>query len=55
MMIHKPQAILKEAQTFLSFEENDILMTGTPKGVGEIKKGISFWEEFYQIIKYCLK
>lgn len=42
MMIHKPQAILKEAQTFLSFEENDILMTGTPKGVGEIKKGDIF-------------
>lgn len=42
MMIHKPQAILKEAQTFLSFEENDILMTGTPKGVGEMKKGDIF-------------
>jgi 2-keto-4-pentenoate hydratase/2-oxohepta-3-ene-1,7-dioic acid hydratase in catechol pathway len=42
MMIHKPEAILKEAQTFLSFEENDILMTGTPKGVGEMKKGDIF-------------
>lgn len=42
MMIHKPQAILDEAKTFLSFEENDILMTGTPKGVGEIKRGDIF-------------
>lgn len=47
MMINKPLEILKEAQTFLTFEDNDILMTGTPKGVGEFK----LRDEFNMIIK----
>lgn len=37
LMINKPADIIKEAQTFLSFEDGDILMSGTPKGVGEFK------------------
>lgn len=41
-MINQPHAILKEAQTFLSFEDGDILMTGTPSGVGQMKKGDIF-------------
>ena len=36
-MINKPKEIIKEAQSFLSFEDGDILMSGTPKGVGEFK------------------
>ena len=43
LMLHKPQAILQEASTFLTFEDNDLLMTGTPKGVGVIRLG----DEFY--------
>ncbi len=35
-MINKPYEILKEAQTFLSFEDGDILMSGTPSGVGVV-------------------
>jgi len=42
MMINKPNEIIKEAKTFLSFEDGDILMTGTPKGVGEFKIGDVF-------------
>ena len=42
MMINKPQEIIDEAKTFLSFEDGDILMTGTPKGVGEFKLGDEF-------------
>lgn len=42
LMINKPKAILEEAQTFLSFEDGDILMTGTPSGVGVMKKGDVF-------------
>ncbi len=41
-MINRPQAILKEAQTFLSFEAGDVIMTGTPSGVGQIQKGDTF-------------
>ena len=37
LMINKPKEIIKEAQSFLSFEDGDILMSGTPKGVGEFK------------------
>ncbi len=36
-MINKPEDILSEAKTFLDFEDGDILMSGTPKGVGELK------------------
>ena len=42
LMINKPLDIIKEAKTFLSFEDGDILMSGTPKGVGSFKKGDIF-------------
>jgi 2-keto-4-pentenoate hydratase/2-oxohepta-3-ene-1,7-dioic acid hydratase in catechol pathway len=42
LMINKPQDIFNEAQSFLSFEEGDILMTGTPSGVGVMNKGDVF-------------
>lgn len=36
LMIYKPQAILSELQAFISLDDGDIVMTGTPKGVGII-------------------
>ena len=42
LMINKPNEILKEANTFLSFEDGDIIMSGTPKGVGTFEKGDKF-------------
>jgi len=42
LMLHKPDAVLAEAKSFVSFEDGDILMTGTPKGVGEVKTGDSY-------------
>ena len=42
MMINKPLQIIKEANTFLSFEDGDILMSGTPSGVGSFKRGDVF-------------
>jgi len=41
-MIYKPDVILSELQTFISLNDGDIVMTGTPKGVGIIKKGSVF-------------
>ena len=38
LMIYKPQNILEEINTFMTLEENDIVMTGTPKGVGSFIK-----------------
>jgi len=42
LMLNKPDAILREAKSFLSFEDGDLLMSGTPKGVGPIKTGDRF-------------
>ena len=38
LMINKPHDIIDEARTFMSFEDGDILMTGTPSGVGKFFK-----------------
>jgi len=42
LMIHKPQEILSEILTFMRLDDGDIVMTGTPKGVGTIAKGDVF-------------
>jgi len=42
LMITKPKEIINELLSFSSFEDGDILMTGTPKGVGEFKVGDIF-------------
>lgn len=42
LMILKPQKILKEINSFMSCEDNDIIMTGTPKGVGKVHSGDKF-------------
>lgn len=39
LMLFKPEMLLKEISSFMTLEENDIVMTGTPKGVGPIKPG----------------
>jgi 2-keto-4-pentenoate hydratase/2-oxohepta-3-ene-1,7-dioic acid hydratase in catechol pathway len=47
MMLFKPQDIIDEVLTFLSFEDGDIIMTGTPAGVGVINKGDEFKGSVY--------
>ncbi|MBL4909291.1 MAG: fumarylacetoacetate hydrolase family protein [Alteromonadaceae bacterium] len=42
LMMYKPEQILAELQTFIALEEGDIVMTGTPKGVGVIDAGSEF-------------
>ena len=42
MMIHKPGAILEELSLFMTLQNGDIIMTGTPSGVGEIRPGEHF-------------
>ncbi len=42
LMIHKPCDSITEALTFTYFEDGDILMTGTPKGVGKFNIGDIF-------------
>lgn len=42
LMLNKPQDLLRDAKRFLSFEDGDVLMTGTPKGVGPVNSGDSY-------------
>lgn len=42
LMIHKPQDILDEMSSFMTFNDGDIIMTGTPKGVGVVNSGECF-------------
>lgn len=39
LMIFKPHEILDDVKSFLSFEDGDLVMTGTPAGVGRIEAG----------------
>ena len=42
LMMHKPDAILAGIRAFMSLEDGDIVMTGTPRGVGQVAKGERF-------------
>jgi 2-keto-4-pentenoate hydratase/2-oxohepta-3-ene-1,7-dioic acid hydratase in catechol pathway len=42
LMMVKPDEILTQLTTFIDLEDGDIVMTGTPKGVGKIEKGSQF-------------
>ena len=46
-MMLKPLQVLSEIQSFMSISDGDIIMTGTPKGVGEIKQGDVFLTKIY--------
>jgi len=41
-MLYKPDAILAEIGAFMTLDDGDIVMTGTPKGVGEVRAGAVF-------------
>ena len=47
LMIYKPDEILREIKSFMSLDDGDIVMTGTPKGVGEVKRGARFEGSIY--------
>ena len=42
LMMYKPEAILEQLSSFITLEDGDIVMTGTPKGVGQIAAGSEF-------------
>ncbi|MGB1110283.1 MAG: fumarylacetoacetate hydrolase family protein [Gammaproteobacteria bacterium] len=42
LMIYKPDQVLAEVSAFMSLNDGDIIMTGTPKGVGEVRSGTRF-------------
>ena len=42
LMMYKPEQILAGIQRFMSLEDGDVIMTGTPSGVGQIEAGERF-------------
>jgi len=42
LMIYKPDEIIAELKSFLSLEDGDLIMTGTPAGVGPLQAGDRF-------------
>ena len=42
LMMYPPDAILRELNAFTSLEDGDIIMTGTPAGVGSVRTGEHF-------------
>lgn len=42
LMMYRPASILDELRSFTTLDDNDIVMTGTPAGVGPIKAGEHF-------------
>ncbi|MFN2329663.1 MAG: fumarylacetoacetate hydrolase family protein [Chromatocurvus sp.] len=42
MMLYSPATILEDLSAFMSLEDGDIVMTGTPAGVGPVTPGADF-------------
>jgi len=42
IMVNKPTEIVAEAKSHFTLEDGDIIMTGTPKGIGSYEKGDRF-------------
>lgn len=47
LMIYKPDEMLQEIQSFMTLEDGDIIMSGTPKGVSTYKEGDRFEGKVY--------
>ncbi|DAB39498.1 MAG: 2-keto-4-pentenoate hydratase [Sulfuricurvum sp. GWF2_44_89] len=47
LMIYKPSEMVKEIARFMSFEDGDIIMSGTPKGVSTYHIGDTFIGRIY--------
>ena len=47
LMIYKPDKILSEISSFMTLEDGDIIMSGTPKGVATYQKKDIFVGEIY--------
>ena len=48
LMIQKPEFLLAEIAGIFSWQDGDLLMTGTPKGVGAVKPGDKFTATLFE-------
>jgi 2-keto-4-pentenoate hydratase/2-oxohepta-3-ene-1,7-dioic acid hydratase in catechol pathway len=47
LMIYKPLEMIEEIKSFMSFEDGDVIMSGTPKGVNTYNIGDEFIGRIY--------
>lgn len=47
LMIYKPSQLIENIQQFMTLEPGDLILTGTPKGVGRLQLGDVFKAELY--------
>ena len=47
LMINKPISLINEINSFMSLVDGDVVMSGTPSGVGEINNGDQFVGKIY--------
>jgi 2-keto-4-pentenoate hydratase/2-oxohepta-3-ene-1,7-dioic acid hydratase in catechol pathway len=47
LMMYKPQTMLNEIEHFMHLEDGDVIMSGTPKGVGTYAAGDRFLGQIY--------
>ena len=55
LMIYKPIEMIEEIQSFMTLEDGDIIMSGTPKGVGNYRIGDIFIGKIYSNDKLLLE
>ncbi len=55
LMIYKPTEMIEEIQSFMTLEDGDIIMSGTPKGVGNYRVGDVFIGKIYSNDKLLLE
>jgi len=55
LMIYKPDEILREIETFMSLEDGDVIMSGTPKGVATYARNDVFLAVIYVNEKVVLE
>lgn len=48
LMINKPEALLAEIKNFMSLEDGDLIMTGTPAGVGPLQPADRFEGKIFE-------
>ncbi|BCD60762.1 MULTISPECIES: fumarylacetoacetate hydrolase family protein [unclassified Nitratiruptor] len=48
LMIYKPAFLMQDIDAIFGLEEGDILMTGTPKGVGKVDRNDTFEAKLWQ-------
>ncbi len=55
LMIYKPKEMIEEIESFMSLNDGDIIMSGTPKGVGNYDIGDEFIGKIYCEDKLLVK